>query len=112
MSLDLKPTAENLHSDMVVVDIRTEPEWKETGIVEGAHCVTFFDQFGQYNAEAFFKKMDELGGKEVEIGLICRTGSRTHQVAVFMKQHGYNVKNLTGGVMQLMQEGYDLVPYK
>ena len=55
--------------------------------------------------------MDELGGKDVEIGLICRTGARTAQVAGFMEQQGYNVKNLVGGVMKLTREGYELVPY-
>jgi rhodanese-related sulfurtransferase len=99
-------------SSMVVVDIRTEPEWEETGIVNGSRCITFFDASGNYDAEAFFKKIDELGGKDQHFGLICRTGSRTHQVAMFMHQNGYKVQNLDGGVMKLMAEGYELVPYR
>jgi rhodanese-related sulfurtransferase len=37
---------------------------------------------------------------------------RTAQIASFMAQQGYNVKNLAGGVMKLMGEGYVLEPYK
>jgi rhodanese-related sulfurtransferase len=100
-------------SNMVVIDIRTAPEWEQTGIVPGSHCITFFDEFGQYDAEGFMKAVDELGGKEALIGLICRTGTRTHQVAMFMFQQGYkNVKNLDGGVMKLLSEGYRLQPYQ
>ncbi|MBD3801272.1 MAG: rhodanese-like domain-containing protein [Campylobacterales bacterium] len=112
-SLNVYPDKEMLeNSDMVVVDIRTEMEWMQTGVVPGCKTVTFFQMDGSYDAEGFMKAMDELGGKEKEIGFICRTGSRTAQVAMFMKQQGYNVKSLAGGVMKLMSEGYELVPYK
>ncbi len=100
------------NSDMKIVDIRTPMEWMQTGIVPGCKTVTFFDERGGYDAEAFLKAMDELGGKDVEIGLICRTGSRTAQIANFMAQQGYNVKNLAGGVMKLMGEGYELEAYE
>lgn len=99
------------NSEMVVVDIRTPMEWQQTGIVPGCKTITFFDMAGNYDAEGFMRQMDELGGKEQLIGLICRTGSRTSQVANFLKQQGYNVKNLAGGVMKLMSEGYQLSPY-
>ncbi len=113
MSINVTPDKELLeNSEMIIVDIRTEGEWMETGIVPGSKTITFFDERGGYDAEGFLKQMDELGGKDVEIGLICRTGSRTAQVAGFMKQQGYNVKNLVGGVMKLAREGYQLVPYQ
>ena len=110
--MNIYPDKEILeNSDMVVVDIRTKGEWEQTGIVPGCHTVTFFDESGSYDAESFLKAMDALGGKETEIGLICRTGARTAQIAGFMAQQGYNVKNLAGGVMKLMGEGYELDAY-
>ena len=113
MSINVTPDKELLeNSDMVIVDIRTRGEWMQTGVVPGSKTITFFDERGGYDAEGFLKQMDELGGKDVEIGLICRTGARTSQVANFMAQQGYNVKNLVGGVMKLMGEGYQLSPYK
>jgi|SaaInl8_200m_RNA_FD_contig_41_62811_length_1968_multi_4_in_0_out_0_3 rhodanese-related sulfurtransferase len=114
MSINIYPDAtllDDKNSEMVIVDIRTEPEWEETGIVERSHTITFFDLQGNYDAEGFLKAMDALGGKTQEIGLICRTGSRTAQIAGFMEGHGYDVKNLAGGVMKLMNEGYQLTPY-
>ena len=111
--MNVYPDKEMLeNSDMKVVDIRTPMEWSETGVVPGSTMVTFFDQMGNYNAEEFLGKIDELGGKEVEIGLLCRTGNRTSQVAGFLAQQGYNVKNLEGGIMKLMGEGYNLEAYK
>jgi len=113
MSINVTPDKELLeNSDMIIVDIRTQGEWMQTGVVPGCKTITFFDERGGYDAEGFLKQMDALGGKDVEIGLICRTGARTAQVANFMAQQGYNVKNLVGGVMKLMGEGYKLEPYK
>ena len=114
MSINVTPDRELLeNSDMIIVDIRTPSEWMQTGVVPGCKTIVFFDERGGYDAEGFLKQMDELGGKEANIGLICRTGSRTAQVANFMHQQGYvNVKNLVGGVMKLMHEGYKLEPYK
>ena len=114
MKLNVTPDKTMLEdSDMIVVDIRTEPEWRETGIVPGSHCITFFDERGRYDAAAFFAQIDALGGKTAHIGLICRTATRTHQVAMFMHGQGYaRVRNLLGGIMQLMKEGYELVPYE
>ncbi len=113
MSINVTPDKELLeNSEMIIVDIRTEGEWMQTGIVPGSKTIVFFDERGGYDAEGFLKQIDELGGKDVEIGLICRTGARTAQVAGFMQQQGYNVKNLVGGVMKLASEGYQLVPYK
>lgn len=110
--MNVYPDKEMLeNSDMKVVDIRTPMEWQQTGVVPGSTMITFFDQMGNYDAESFLKQMDELGGKEVEIGLLCRTGNRTAQVAGFLAQQGYNVKNLDGGIMKLMGEGYDLDVY-
>ena len=111
--MNVYPDQEMLeNSDMIVVDIRTKGEWLQSGIVPNSKCITFFDEMGSYDAEGFIKAIDELGGKEKNIGLICRTGSRTGQVAAFMHQQGYtNIKNLAGGVMKLMSEGYQLVPY-
>lgn len=113
MKLNVFPTIEMLEDPSIcIVDIRTEPEWEQTGIVHGSKCITFFELDGGYDAEGFLAKMDKLGGKEQHIGLICRTGSRTHQVAMFMHQHGYKVQNLSGGITKLIAEGYEPALYQ
>lgn len=113
MKLNVMPDKAMLEeSDMIVIDIRTEPEWIETGIVPGSHCITFFNERGQYDALGFMQKIDKLGGKEAHFGLICRTATRTHQVAMYMYEQGYKVQNLLGGITKLQAEGYDLEPYR
>ena len=98
-------------SGMTIIDIRTLPEWKETGIVKDAIPLTFFDEQGRYDTEAFMKELDKHVSKEKEFALICRTGNRTSAVSDLLSKQGYKVVNLKGGIKSLIQKGYTPSPY-
>lgn len=104
-------TAELVQSGIKIIDIRTEPEWIETGIVENSIPLTFFDARGNYDAQKFLDTIGKYVKKGEEFALICRTGSRTTVVSEFLGKQGYDVINLKGGVMSLMRQGYKLAPY-
>jgi rhodanese-related sulfurtransferase len=110
------PTKEYLESqkDFPTIDIRTEGEWYQTGILENSHTLTFFDEMGQYNIEDFLEKLHNIiGDKSNKFLLICRTGSRTGQIAHYLSQQGYNVVNLAGGITYVMMENsFPVVEYK
>jgi rhodanese-related sulfurtransferase len=99
-------------SGIKIIDIRTLPEWKETGLVANAIPITFFDEQGRYDAEAFIKELDKYVSKDKEFALICRTGNRTSAVSELLSKQGYKVVNLKGGMKSLMSKGYAPEPYK
>lgn len=99
-------------SGVKIIDIRTEPEWKETGIVENSIPITFFDTQGRYDAQAFVNELNKHVKKEREFALICRTGNRTVAVSEFLSKQGYKVINIKGGIKQLISQGYTTEPYK
>jgi rhodanese-related sulfurtransferase len=70
--------------DIKIIDIRTPPEWRETGIVKGAHTIMFFDERGGYNVEAFLKALNQAVDTKKPFALICRTGSRTGMISEFL----------------------------
>ena len=45
--IDNEKTSELLAEGIPLIDVRTESEWKQTGIVEGSHLLTFFDEKGR-----------------------------------------------------------------
>ena len=98
-------------SGITVVDIRTKPEWANTGVVKGAVLLTFFDEQGRYDVDAFLKELDKHVSKDKEFALICRTGSRTSAVSDLLSKQGYKVVNLRGGMKLLLQKGYVPTPY-
>ncbi|WP_428737089.1 rhodanese-like domain-containing protein [Sulfurimonas sp.] len=107
-------TKELVDSKTPIVDIRTPPEWKETGLLKGAIPIMFFDQRGGYNIDQFLKELNAKVDTKKPFAIICHTGNRTSLVGPWMAQKlGYNVINLQGG-MDYATKGLKLptYPYK
>lgn len=102
-----------LNKNIPIVDIRTESEWKETGLLKGAIPITFFDDRGRYNIPVFLKELSQKVDVKKPFALVCRTGSRTKLVSQFLSSElGYNVYDLSGGMMYIMGKNLPIVPYK
>ena len=43
-----------------IIDIRTPPEWKETGIVKNSYTVMFFDEKGAYDVKNFISELNKI----------------------------------------------------
>ncbi len=107
-------TKELLNSATPIVDIRTPPEWKETGLLKGAIPIMFFDQRGGYNVNQFLQELNEKVDTSKPFAIICHTGSRTSLIGPWMSEKfAYKVINLQGG-MDYATKGLKLptYPYK
>lgn len=105
-------TPDIVQSGIKIIDIRTAQEWKETGIIKDSIPITFFDAIGRYDADKFLKELDMHVSKDKQFAIICRTGNRTTSVGEFLSDFGYDVINLQGGVVSLVNQGYELTPYE
>lgn len=101
-----------LASGATLVDIRTEPEWKETGIVAGSHLLTFFDEKGRYDAAGWLAKLGSLAKPDQPVVVICRTGNRTRAVSDFLdRQAGYKkVYNVKHGIYGWLKDKRPVEP--
>ena len=83
-----------------VIDIRTEQEWKETGIIEGSHKITFFNEQGQpLLADWFFEVGHLVKDKKEPLIIYCAHANRTKSLAEGLVQMGFeNVYELKGGI--------------
>ncbi len=106
-------TQEIVDSGIPIVDVRTQPEWKETGLLKGAIPITFFSEQGKPLIDSFLKELNEKVDTKQPFAIICRTGSRTSMIAPWLsEQLNYKVTNLQGG-MEYATKGLKLktVPY-
>jgi len=100
-----------LDSSMPVVDVRTEPEWKETGLLKDAIPIVFFSEQGKPLVNSFLKKLNEKVDTSKPFAIICHTGSRTSVIAPWLsKEFNYNVVNILGG-MDYATKGLKLPTY-
>ncbi len=96
-----------------VVDIRTPPEWMETGLLKGAIPIMFFNERGGYDIEGFLTELNKKVDTTKPFAIICRTGSRTKILSHFLsKEMNYKVINLEGGMMFVKGKKLPVVPYK
>ncbi len=109
-----KLTKKFLAKNIPIVDIRTAPEWKETGVIKNSILLTFFKKDGSYDVREFFQGLnDNKITKKTTFALLCRTGSRTTMVSKFLKSQGYeNVINLKGGIYFGLKNNINLVKIK
>jgi len=93
-----------------VVDVRTAPEWQQTGIVPGSHLLTFFGDGGRAEPVAWLRKLQAIATPEQPVILICRSGNRTHTISDFLSgQIGYRtVYNVTHGIKDWIKAGKPL----
>ena len=104
--------AQLISSGVTVIDIRTQPEWEETGIVPGSKLLTFFDERGRADPAAWLEKLKPLARPGDPVVVICRSGNRTRPVSQLLSQQAvqgkvYNVRN---GIKGWIGSGGAVVP--
>jgi len=95
------------NSKMKIIDIRTEGEWIQTGVIPNSILLTFFNERGGVDTDAFVKDLNKIVDKDEKFAIICNTGSRTKLISNFLgKKLDYKVVNLTGGMSKLFRDGF------
>ena len=97
----------------VVIDIRREEEWKETGIIKGSQTITAFTKDGKIHPDFPKKFFDLINDVDVPILLYCRTGNRTSILGkALIDQVGQtNVSHLSDGIVGWKKLGFPIVDF-
>jgi rhodanese-related sulfurtransferase len=83
-----------------VIDIRTPGEWKQTGIIKGAHKMMFFTPKGEADVANWFYELGKLVKEKREPFIIyCAHANRTKSLGKGLEQMGFeHVYELKGGI--------------
>ena len=97
----------------VVIDIRREEEWRETGIIKGSQTITAFTKNGKIHPDFPKKFFDLIDDIDVPILLYCRTGNRTGILGkALIDQIGQtNVSHLSEGIVGWKKQGFPIVDF-
>ena len=114
-SFDLSPLdLVNQQSDgVVIIDIRRQQEWIETGVLKGAKTITAFQKDGKLHPE-FKADFDILvPNLHTPFILYCRSGRRTGILRdALEKSLGFTrAMHLSGGIVAWKKVGKSLVNY-
>jgi len=83
-----------------VIDIRTPGEWKQTGIIKGAHKMMFFTPRGEADLANWFYELGRLvKDKDQPFIIYCAHANRTKVLGQGLEQMGFkHVYELKGGI--------------
>ncbi|MGM9705523.1 MAG: rhodanese-like domain-containing protein [Prevotella sp.] len=101
LSPDEYESAVKSDTTSVILDVRTPSEY-EDGHIDGAVLLDFL------NADAFSEGIDKLD-KSKTYYIYCRSGRRSHNAALKMKDKGYNVYDMRGGIIAWTAAGKNTV---
>jgi rhodanese-related sulfurtransferase len=83
----------------ILLDVRTPSEYEE-GHLPGAREVNFL-------SDDFVERISKLD-KDTTYLIYCRSGHRSHQAGTKMKELGYKVVNLKGGILGWEDHGFEI----
>ena len=94
------------NSNVVLLDVRTEKEWNQTGIISQSKTITFFDNNGNFNVIDWMSKLDKIAKKNEPLIIICRSGRRSRIVSNYLNlKAGYNtIYHATNGILSWIAE--------
>jgi len=83
-----------------VIDIRTPMEWKQTGIIKGAHKMMFFTPNGQPDLANWFYDLGRMiKDRNQPFIIYCAHANRTKALGQGLEQMGFtHVYELKGGI--------------
>lgn len=84
--------------DIQILDVREPHEWR-AGHIEGAHHLPM----GELS-----DRQDEIASDR-KVVCVCRSGSRSGQVAQALSKAGYDAENMDGGMQGWDEEGLPFV---
>ena len=89
--------------DVFLVDVRTPEEYAE-GHLRGASNI-------DWKAPDFLDQVTSACPKDTWVAVYCRTGRRSAEAAKALSKAGYDVANLTGGIVGWQEAGKPVTKY-
>ena len=98
---------------VVIVDIRRNEEWKDTGIINGAETITAFTKAGSLHPDFQAKFASLVSNPDTPVVLYCRSGRRTGILrdALETSMGFTKAMHLSGGIVGWRKDGKNLVNY-
>ena len=89
-----------LENDVPLIDIRTEGEWYETGVINNSHLLTFFDKDGSFDFRKWMIEVAEIANENGPVIIICRSGRRSRIVSnmIIKENSDYLIYHATYGI--------------
>ena len=89
-----------LENSVPLIDMRTEGEWHETGVIKNSYLLTFFNKDGNYDFKKWMIEVEAIADENGPVIIICRSGRRSRIVSnmIIKGNSEYLIYHATNGI--------------
>ena len=90
-----------------IIDVRTQNEWKSTGIIKGSFLISLLNKNKKFIFEEWYAMFDNNFGMNKSIIFICASGVRSNYIShlVQRKKPDLKIYNLEKGINHWIRSG-------
>ena len=99
---------ELIEQNVPVIDVRTEKEWKKTGVIRNSYLISMVDKNGKYSLDRWYNNFLKIDLQKDSVVLICAVGVRSSYLAKLLRRTNENlhIYNLSKGIMNWIENKY------
>ena len=93
-----------------IIDVRTENEWKSTGIIKGSFLISLLNKDKKFIFKDWYEIFNNKFGSNQSIIFICASGVRSNYISHLVKKKKPDliVYNLKKGINHWIRSGYKI----
>jgi len=93
--------AESMKNGLIIIDVRSKEEWKETGIIPNSILIQMLSSGRTIRKEYISELLTTLGeDKDINVAIICHSGGRSSATVSMLQDKGYNnIFNISEGMV-------------
>ena len=99
-----------IKKEIKIIDVRTQNEWKWTGIIKGSFLISLLNKNKKFIFEEWYEIFNNKFGSNKSIIFICASGIRSNYISNLVKKKNPDliVYNLKKGINNWMRSGYKI----
>ena len=96
-----------IEKDINIIDVRTQNEWKSTGIIEGSILISLLDKKNKFIFENWYEYFNKKISKNEAVIFVCALGVRSKYISnlVNKKKPDLKIYNLKKGINDWIRSG-------
>ena len=113
IDINIRELTNLIEKKIKIIDVRTENEWKSTGIIKGSFLISLLNENKKFIFEDWYEMFNNKFGKNKSIIFICASGIRSNYISHLVKKKNPDliVYNLKKGINKWIRSGYKIERY-
>ena len=99
-----------IEKDIKIIDVRTQNEWKSTGIIKGSFLMSLLNKNKKFIFKDWYEMFNNKFSKNKSIIFICASGVRSNYISHLLKKQKPEliIYNLKKGINYWIRSGYKI----